>query len=491
MIDLENEFLRFEIKPRGVIHIGAHEASEFETYNRLGFTKFLFVEANSQLARKLQDRFKSNPSVTVAHAAITDYNGSVNLKITNFDQASSILPLAICKEIYPSIQQVAEESVPARTLDHLILELNLDPSHFNFLALDIQGAELMALRGSTSTLHHIASVQTEINLQELYEGSALLAEIDKFMAEQGFGRSRIEMPHHPTWGDAFYVRRSVVAMSSLGLNGRFGNQLFQYLYLWSVAKAQDSLIHTPQWIGKDLFDFKDVTPVMSLPLVKEKINNENSSISESLAIADERFFQKLSNFTSMDLWGNFQLHTSNYAVRKESIQNLFTIAPQWRSRFEEIDEWARSNRKRIIAIHLRRGDYGYECFYRAPAAWYEKWISEAGFSPDDHKIWISSESPELYASRFLGYEKLTCEKINLNDISRVILDFYMMVSADVLAISNSSFSFFAAMLNRKANCFMRPNVNLNCLVPFDPWDSNVFDRHYLSVEMHDLLNEQD
>ena len=189
MIDLEKQFQKFEFKPKGVIHIGAHEANEIDTYIKLGFQKILYIEANTQLAFKLKVKFQGQPNIMAAHAAITDHNGTINLKITSFDQSSSILSLALHKDIYPNIQQIGEETVPARTLDSLLFELDLDPSDFNFLALDIQGAELLALTGSISTLRHIEAVQTEISFTELYEGCALLPDIDKFMTLQGFGRT--------------------------------------------------------------------------------------------------------------------------------------------------------------------------------------------------------------------------------------------------------------------------------------------------------------
>ena len=42
MIDLETQFRKFEFKPKGVIHIGAHEANELETYIKLGFQKIFW-----------------------------------------------------------------------------------------------------------------------------------------------------------------------------------------------------------------------------------------------------------------------------------------------------------------------------------------------------------------------------------------------------------------------------------------------------------------
>jgi hypothetical protein len=52
-------------------------------------------------------------------------------------------------------------------------------------------------------------------------------------------------------------------------------------------------------------------------------------------------------------------------------------------------------------------------------------------------------------------------------------DFYILTQLDVVAISNSSFSFVASMLNERAKFFCRPSLLSNKIIPFDPWDSYV------------------
>ena len=51
-----------------------------------------------------------------------------------------------------------------------------------------------------------------------------------------------------------------------------------------------------------------------------------------------------------------------------------------------------------------------------------------------------------------------------------------MTKADVLAVSNSTFSFTAAMLNAQTSAaterFVRPVPEARGLRPFDPWDSS-------------------
>ena len=71
--------------------------------------------------------------------------------------------------------------------------------------LDIQGAELLALKGAGEILKHIDYIYTEVNVNELYEGCALLPELESFLKKRGFKIFAIEMTQHG-WGDAFFVK---------------------------------------------------------------------------------------------------------------------------------------------------------------------------------------------------------------------------------------------------------------------------------------------
>jgi len=51
------------------------------------------------------------------------------------------------------------------------------------------------------------------------------------------------------------------------------------------------------------------------------------------------------------------------------------------------------------------------------------------------------------------------------------LDIHVMAKADAIAISNSSTSFVASLLNERATRFVRPVLAARRLEPFDPWDS--------------------
>lgn len=202
---------RYDIPVRGVIHVGAHEGQELDQYLKLGAAKVLLIEANPQIFQKLQTIVADIPHVIPLNYAICDREGAINLRLNAYDFSSSILPLKQHRDIYPNMLEVGEVTVTAKTLDGLLKEQKLNPSELNILVLDIQGAELLALKGAEDTLDTVNAIYTEVNLQELYEGCALLAQIDEFLTSHNFQRVALKTPFHPFYGDAFYVKTDILA----------------------------------------------------------------------------------------------------------------------------------------------------------------------------------------------------------------------------------------------------------------------------------------
>lgn len=492
MLDISSLLKKNGIIPRGVIHVGAHQAGELEDYLRMGFSKILYVEANPALIPLLRKKAEAYAGkVIIAHAAASDANGVACLRVTSMDQSSSILPLAKHRDIYPSIREISQVEVRSRRLDTLLIEEGLKPEDFNFLNLDIQGAELMALRGATELLTAVEAVNTEVNLQELYKGAALLGELETFMSKLGFNREAMATPWHPTWGDAFYVRKPVVTMSTLTRNGRFANQLFQYMFLRLVARRQDALVQTPAWVGQELFGFHEPAPVIDFPEWKEPVAELIATDSLKGCAWTRHFSETNPDFQSVDYWGYFMGHTADLAKERDFIRSLFCFAPEFNQAAAQRLARLRNLRPKVLAIHLRRGDYGSGYFFRAPCVWYEDWLSRSGFDSSQWVVYICSEAPAQYLKRFVGFQTADAASLGATATLAPFLDFYILAQADYVLVANSSFSFMAAMLNEKAIGFMRPCAQQEALVSFEPWDAPVLFRHAPSPEEHQRYLAQD
>jgi FkbM family methyltransferase len=215
LIPLEKCFEIFRKKSfelSGVVHIGAHLGEECQDYANKGFKEILWIEANRALMKELYD--KTNPicfprgiSQKFICAAVSDVDGEeVNFNITNNGQSSSILELGTHSSHHPHVQVVSTRKLKTVTFKTLKEQQKLDMSKYQFMNLDIQGAELKALKGFGELLDGFKAIYTEVNSEEVYKGCAVMPELDTFLGEKGFIRILTVMTEY-RWGDALYVRR--------------------------------------------------------------------------------------------------------------------------------------------------------------------------------------------------------------------------------------------------------------------------------------------
>ncbi|VXD22737.1 FkbM family methyltransferase [Planktothrix serta PCC 8927] len=208
-LDFFNLCQQHNITPRGIILIGAYDGKTVKRLNLPNTVKTLLIDANQGAVKRLQENFADSPHIQVVQAAIANHNDTVTLHLTSLESSSSILPWKQYSEIYPNIKEIQQLTLSSRTLDTLLEELNLSPSDFNILILDIQGAELLALEGATQLLNTLDAIYTTVHYQELFEGGALAEEVNQFLADYQFDCVAEGSPYHPAWGEAFYVRQTV------------------------------------------------------------------------------------------------------------------------------------------------------------------------------------------------------------------------------------------------------------------------------------------
>lgn len=191
-------------KPRGIIHIGAHMREERRSYIANGVSTVLWVEGNEKVYRNsLADGLLENE--LFFNEIIADKDGEVlEFKITNNGESSSILDLEKHKVYHPHIHVTETITVTTKRFDTLIKENDVDVSKYNFLNLDIQGAELLALKGFGDLLAGIDYIYTEVNETDIYKDCALISEIDEYLSD--FKRVETAMTEFK-WGDALYRRK--------------------------------------------------------------------------------------------------------------------------------------------------------------------------------------------------------------------------------------------------------------------------------------------
>ncbi|MGB7894786.1 MAG: FkbM family methyltransferase [Microcoleus sp.] len=467
MLDLQQIFSQYGIVPHGVIHVGAHEGTEISTYQAMGVQKVLFVEANPVVFERLQANIAGVPNVQAVNCAVSNENGTVNLRVTSSDQSSSILQLKRHLELYPNIQETHQVQVQSRTIDTLLQELQLNPYDFNILNIDIQGAELLAMQGAANWLKYVAAINTEVNYEELYDGCALIDQLDEFLEKHGFQRVAT-ITHHPYWGDALYVKKPLITMAAFEI-ARFGNQIFDYAFLKMYTKEHGMRLELPAWPGQYLFGHNEPPISHPLPQVVEQQYPYKNSESAILNAPQP--------ITNADFFGFFQFHTKYHAQQKEYFCSLFKPVSEVEAKMQEAVNSLRKRGKTVVALHLRRGDYSWASdivpyLSIAPNEWYREWLDGFWETLDEPVLFIASDEIENVVGDFADYNPITAKDLGVEMPEAPFYpDFYILSQCDVLATSNSTFSFAAAMLNERCKFFFRPNLQKNKLIPFDPWNS--------------------
>lgn len=210
LLDFDELLIKHDMKIKGVIQIGSHEAQEHEIYCRNRIDRFIYVEPCKNAFNKLIEKFSNEVNVSLINCACAEFDGKAEMYIesANNGQSNSLQkPVNHIKQ-YPSIVFNEKEEVEVKKLD----SFKFNRAEYNFLNLDCQCAEMRVLKGATETLLYIDYIMSEVNKPgaELYEGCTDIDEMDDFLSEFNF--TRVESPRWigGTWADSLWIRNTLL-----------------------------------------------------------------------------------------------------------------------------------------------------------------------------------------------------------------------------------------------------------------------------------------
>jgi FkbM family methyltransferase len=219
--DLKNIFEHKELRrvaKIGVVHVGADVGQEVAQYFNYGFENIILIEANPECYEILLSKFGGDPRIKIFNYAICDKQGTIDFHVhtsrSGSTEPASILPMKRFKEIVKTLYTPKTIQVPAITLDALFKRHHILFTAYNFINIDIQGAELLAFRGAQKLLSSVDVVMSEVNVIEMYEGGALEDDLIGFLDQQGFDKKHAiyhtlydQSSTFPAWGESLFVRR--------------------------------------------------------------------------------------------------------------------------------------------------------------------------------------------------------------------------------------------------------------------------------------------
>jgi hypothetical protein len=201
---IDKVFQKWKIRPKGIIHIGANFCNERGFYMQAGCddSKVVWVEAIPGICHRCKQIF---PNVAILNEAVSDSECDIEFMVSsNNGESSSILDFGEHAKIYPGVKEAGRIKMRTISLPNMLTKYNLDVNNYDFLVMDIQGAEMKALRGMVDIISKFKFIVLEVSIFELYKSQGLLNDILDFMRKYGFSLVDLEM-NPEGWGDALFT----------------------------------------------------------------------------------------------------------------------------------------------------------------------------------------------------------------------------------------------------------------------------------------------
>jgi len=205
LIDFRTLFPKYNIKPKGVCHVGGNKGEEFPVYMELGIKRQLWFEPNPEYFIKLSKTIADNDEAIAMPYCLGEEDVDINFHISNNDgQSSSVLDLGTHLDVHPEVFFVKDIQVPMRRFDSIVT----NGEQYDFLNIDTQGYELHVLKGMGELLNNFKWAYLEVNKAELYKKCPLVEEVDEYLSYFGFERTETLWCGNTNWGDALYIKNN-------------------------------------------------------------------------------------------------------------------------------------------------------------------------------------------------------------------------------------------------------------------------------------------
>jgi len=242
------------------------------------------------------------------------------------------------------------------------------------------------------------------------------------------------------------------------LEGRLGNQLFQYAFAYAASKKLGVSFYLDKSIepillyqyfevktdvfylfDKYLFSIKGFKSLFTLHLRKGFYKSVRCFLNLSkIDIGDTDI--ELNKIRNHSVIHGFFQSTAYFEPFEKEVLAFFKIKDTCRYEFEKIYNALPQDRK-LIVVHVRRTDY-IGLSMALPLSYFEKAI--ALYDQIQYYYVFVSDDP-LFIEKHFSY----IENKYVSTHSEII-DLQFLMNADICILSNSSFSWWGAYLNKKA-----------------------------------------
>lgn len=194
-------------KKNGIVHIGANDGQEAQGYFQKNIS-VLWIEADPNVFLRLEKTIKNFNNQKALCALVADkddveYNFLRDQN--NCGQSSSIFDFHLHKKMFPNVVMGESIKLIGKTLPTILKENHINIEEYSIINMDVEGAELLVLKGAVNVLHHFDTITLEASDFESRIGQPMLYEIDSFMKLNGFNKYNQRKIHHPDNKNVFEI----------------------------------------------------------------------------------------------------------------------------------------------------------------------------------------------------------------------------------------------------------------------------------------------
>lgn len=180
------KLLQSLLAAKGILHMGGHRGSEAPIYNWL-HKKTLWIEANPKIFIDLKNYISRFINQKAYNELIYNIDGErLKFNISNNDAASSSIYDFGDESIKQNLKMIENISLVSKKIDTFFNENKINPGDYDFWVIDLQGAELVALRGAEKSLKTCNFIYVEVSKGDHYKNAVQWNELSEYLKKFDF-----------------------------------------------------------------------------------------------------------------------------------------------------------------------------------------------------------------------------------------------------------------------------------------------------------------
>lgn len=207
LIEFPDLIRKYNVSPKGILHCGSNSGQERFWYADAGISKVVWIEAIPSVFELLKKNTEPYPEHIALNACISNKDFQpVSFNISSNDgESSSMFEFGTHAQSHPTVTFVDKINLTTIRIDTLLGAKNINVRDYDFLNLDLQSAELLALESMGDMIRLFKWIYVEVNRGNVYKNCPQFEEICDYVADFGFELKEVKWTG-ANWGDAFFEK---------------------------------------------------------------------------------------------------------------------------------------------------------------------------------------------------------------------------------------------------------------------------------------------